>query len=103
MSVLMKVLPPRPTSYLGLLVRGHPEEGHEDVPVNVALHVRHGRGRGRRRGVEAAGRVTQVRVQALLQRLVEHHLHNHQRERAGLGTALHPTSFQVNLVLRQLT
>ena len=61
-------------AYLGLLVRGHPEEGHEDGPVNVTLRLCHGRGARQPSRVQATGGVAQVRVQTLLQRLVEHDL-----------------------------
>lgn len=61
-------------SYLGLFVRGHPEEGQEDRPVDGALSVDHRRGGGRGGQVEAARSVVQVRVEAPLQGLVEHHL-----------------------------
>lgn len=55
-------------------MRGHPEEGQKDGPVNGALHVSHRQRRGQDSEVEAARGVMQVRVQASLQGLVEHHL-----------------------------
>ena len=61
-------------------MRGHPEEGHEDGPVNAALHVCHGRGARQPCRVQATGGVAQVRVQTLLERLVKHDLAGTQQE-----------------------
>lgn len=52
----------------------HPQEGQEDQPVDGALHLSHCRGGGQGGEVEAPRGVMQVRVQAPLQGLVEHHL-----------------------------
>ena len=55
-------------------MRRHPQEGQEDDLVDGALHLGHRRGGGQGGEVEAPGSVMQVRVQARLQGLVEHHL-----------------------------
>lgn len=61
-------------SHLRLLMSGHPDEGEEDELVEGPLHLSHRRGGGGAAQVDAARGVMEVRVQAPLQGLVEHHL-----------------------------
>lgn len=61
-------------SYFGLFMCGHPKESQEDQSVNGALYVGDRRRRRQRDKVEATRSMTQVWIQAPLQRLIKHHL-----------------------------